>query len=138
MQEFHLDTIEPGDGHALVRIAGEIDVFTAPRLRERLADLVTAGDVHIILDMSQVEFLDSTGLGVLVGGLKRVRTRDGSLTVVIKAERLVRIFRITGLIKVFSPFSTVADAIVADPHWQKTVEADAGSVEDWCRKHALT
>jgi anti-sigma B factor antagonist len=138
MQEFHLDTIEPGDGHALVRIAGEIDVFTAPRLRERMADLVTAGAVHIILDMSQVEFLDSTGLGVLVGGLKRVRTRDGSLTVVIKAERLIRIFRITGLIKVFSPYSSVADAIGAEPHWQKTVEAEAGSVEDWCRKHALT
>jgi anti-sigma B factor antagonist len=137
MQDFQLDTIESGDGHALVRIAGEVDVFTAPQLRERLTDLVTADAVHIILDMSQVDFLDSTGLGVLAGGLKRVRARDGSLTVVLKAERLIRIFRITGLTKVFSPHSSVADAILAEPHWQKTVEAEAGSVEDWCRKHTL-
>jgi anti-sigma B factor antagonist len=138
MRDFHLETIEPSGGHALVRIAGEVDVYTAPRLRERLVDLVAGDAVHIIVDMRRVEFFDSTGLGVLVGGLKRVRARDGALTLVIDAERLLRIFRITGLIDVFPPHSSVADAIAAEPHWRKTAEAEAGSVADWCRQHALS
>jgi anti-sigma B factor antagonist len=138
MQEFRLETVEPGNGCAVLRVRGEVDVFTAPLLRERLLDLAENGAVHVIVDLSDVIFLDSTGLGVLVGGLKRVRAHNGSLRLVISAERIIRIFRITGLLTVLSPHQTLPDAVAADPHWRRTAEREAGSVEEWCRRHGLS
>ena len=89
------------DGRAVVGVGGEIDVYTAPKLRDAITDLVAAGKYDIVIDLEAVEFLDSTGLGVLVGGLKKVRAHDGSLELVCTQERLLKIFRITGLAKVF-------------------------------------
>ncbi len=63
--------------------------------------------------MEKVGFLDSTGLGVLVGGLKRVRTHHGSLDLVCTQERILKIFKITGLTKVFGIYQTVDQAIAA-------------------------
>lgn len=56
------------DGLTIVEVEGEIDVYTAPRLRELLIDLVNKGNFHLLVNMEKVDFLDSTGLGVLVGG----------------------------------------------------------------------
>ena len=70
------------DGIEVVDVEGEIDVYTAQRLRELLIDLVNKKNYHLVVNMEKVEFLDSTGLGVLVGGLKRVRAHDGSLDLV--------------------------------------------------------
>jgi anti-sigma B factor antagonist len=95
----------------VVQITGEIDVYTAPKLREALIDLVNGGHYHLVVDVERVEFLDSTGLGVLVGGLKRVRAHDGTLAVVCTQERLLKIFRITGLTKVFSIRDSVDSAV---------------------------
>ena len=89
------------DGVTIVAVGGEIDVYTAPKLRDRITELVADGEYHLIIDMEQVEFLDSTGLGVLVGGLKKVRAHDGSLQLICTQDRLLKIFRITGLAKVF-------------------------------------
>jgi anti-sigma B factor antagonist len=108
--DLSLDT-RTEDDHTIVEVAGEIDVYTAPKLREALIDLVNAGKHHIVVDVERVEFLDSTGLGVLVGGLKRVRAHNGSLRVVCTQERLLKIFRITGLTKVFSIHDSVSDAV---------------------------
>jgi len=83
-------------------------------LREALIDLVNDGHYHLIIDVEGVEFLDSTGLGVLVGGLKRVRAHNGSLAVVCTQERLLKIFRITGLTKVFSIRESVDAALAAN------------------------
>jgi len=99
------------DGIEIVDVEGEIDVYTAPRLRELLIDLVNNQHYHLIVNMEKVEFLDSTGLGVLVGGLKRVRAHDGSLDLVCTQERILKIFRITGLTKVFGIHDTVDEAI---------------------------
>src|ERR671933_1510342 len=66
----------------VIAVAGEIDVYTAPSLGERLNELVAAGHYDLVVGMEKVEFLDSTGLGVLVGGLKRVRPYDGTLRLV--------------------------------------------------------
>jgi anti-sigma B factor antagonist len=107
-----LGTRDEGD-RTVVEVGGEIDVYTAPKLREQLVDLVNAGRYHIVVDMEKVEFLDSTGLGVLVGGLKRVRAHDGSLRLVCTQERILKIFRITGLTKVFPIHETVAEAVDA-------------------------
>ncbi len=110
--DLSLDTRTEGE-HTVVSVTGEIDVYTAPKLREALIELVNAGSYHIVVDVEQVEFLDSTGLGVLVGGLKRVRSHSGSLQVVCTKERLLKIFRITGLTKVFSIHESVSDAVTA-------------------------
>jgi anti-sigma B factor antagonist len=98
-------------GRTVVEVGGEIDVYTAPKLRETIVSLVDAGQYDLVIDLERVEFLDSTGLGVLVGGLKRVRTHDGSLALVCTQERLLKIFRITGLTKVFEIHPDVASAI---------------------------
>ena len=95
----------------VVEVGGEIDVYTAPKLRETLISLVDAGQYHLVVDLEKVDFLDSTGLGVLVGGLKRVRTHDGSLSLVCTRERLLKILRITGLTKVFDIHPDVESAL---------------------------
>ena len=110
--DLSLTTRTEGD-RTIVQVGGEIDVYTAPKLREQLVDLVNAGQYHLVVDMENVEFLDSTGLGVLVGGLKRVRAHEGSLRLVCTQERILKIFRITGLTKVFPIHESVADAVAA-------------------------
>lgn len=99
--------------YAILEVAGEIDVYTAPKLREKLIELVNEGSFHLVVDLERVDFLDSTGLGVLVGGLKRVRNHDGSLKLVCTQEKILKIFRITGLTKVFSIYDSVDDAVAA-------------------------
>jgi anti-sigma B factor antagonist len=98
-------------GRTVVEVGGEVDVYTAPKLRETLISLVDAGQYHLVVDLEKVDFLDSTGLGVLVGGLKRVRTHDGSLSLVCTRERLLKILRITGLTKVFDIHPDVESAL---------------------------
>jgi anti-sigma B factor antagonist len=137
MQEFHVETIGSSGDCAVLRITGEIDVYTAPNLRERIRDLAAKGAVHVIADLSRVDFLDSSGLGVLVGGLKRLREHNGSLIPVISSARLLRILQITGLTTILPPQPSVRAAIDADPHWRKLVQSEAGSTEEWCRQHGL-
>ncbi len=107
--DLSLQTRNEGDW-TVIEVGGEIDVYTAPKLRESLVELVNAGRYQIIVDVERVDFLDSTGLGVLVGGLKRVRANDGNLRVVCTQERLLKIFRITGLTKVFAIHDSVPAA----------------------------
>ena len=112
----HVDltlTTREADGKTIVAVGGEIDVYTAPKLRDKITELVGQGSYHLVVDMQQVEFLDSTGLGVLVGGLKKVRAHDGSLQLVCNQDRLLKIFRITGLAKVFVIHETADEALAA-------------------------
>ena len=138
MREFHLDTVGPISDCAVLQVTGEVDVYTAPMLRERIQELAAKGAVHLIADLGRVDFLDSTGLGALVGGLKRLREAGGSLALVISTPRILHIFQITGLTKVLGIQRSVEDAITADPHWQHTAENQAGSVHEWCRQHGLS
>jgi anti-sigma B factor antagonist len=108
--DLDLNVRREGD-HSVLEVAGEIDVYTAPKLREKLIELVNEGSYHLIVDLEKVDFLDSTGLGVLVGGLKRVRNHEGSLELVCTQEKILKIFRITGLTKVFPIHASVAEAI---------------------------
>ena len=105
-----LETDKRGD-RSVVTLRGEIDVYTAPRLRQALIDLVEGGATQIVVDMSAVDFLDSTGLGVLVGGLKRVKSNDGELRLVVSQDRIMKIFDITGLAKVFPIFTSTDEAL---------------------------
>jgi len=103
-------TAEPFE---IIEVGGEVDVYTAPKLREAIVAAVDAGHTRLIIDVQKVEFLDSTGLGVLVGALKRVRADDGSLDIVCTQERIAKIFEITGLDKVFGLHDSIEAARAA-------------------------
>ena len=132
-----MEIIGPTGDCAVLQITGELDAYTAPILRDRMRDLTAVGVVNVIADLRQVEFLDSTGLGVLIGGLKRFREHGGSLAPVAGQPRILKIFQITGLTTVFPPRPTVADAIDADPHWREVAKDKAGSAAEWCSQHDL-
>ena len=101
------------DGIEVIDVQGEIDIYTAPRLRELLINLVSEGNYQLVVNLDKVGFLDSTGLGVLVGGLRRVRAHNGSLDLVCTQQPILKIFRITGLTEVFGIYETVDQAIAA-------------------------
>lgn len=87
--------------HVVLAVTGEIDVHTAPELRSQLLELVRAGRYDLVIDLSEVGFLDSTGLGVLIGALRRVQAHEGSITLIGARESVLKIFRVTGLTAVF-------------------------------------
>lgn len=109
--ELGLEVDDSRQPFTVLAVKGEVDVYTAPRLREKLVELVSQGNRQVVVDLEGVDFLDSTGLGVLVGGLKRLRSQDGDLTLVCTQQRILKVFEITGLTKVFSIFSAVDDAV---------------------------
>src|SRR2546429_9942939 len=97
MTEFHLETAGPIGDCAVILVTGEVDVYTAPMLREQIRELAAKGAVHLIADLGKVSFLDSTGLGVLVGGLKRLREAGGSLALSITPPGILGDFQSTGV-----------------------------------------
>ena len=99
-------------GKTVVAVGGELDAYTAPKLRDTITELLAAGIYDVIIDMLDVEFLDSSGLGVLVGALKKVRAHNGSLQLICNQNRVLKIFRITGLAEVFVIHES-ADAALA-------------------------
>jgi anti-sigma B factor antagonist len=101
------------DGVAVLSVHGEVDVSTAPRLRQQLVEMAAAGSDRAVVDLNAVDFLDSTGLGVLVSGLKRFRTLGGDLLLVCTQRRILKVFEITGLTKVFEMHDSVAGAVAA-------------------------
>jgi anti-sigma B factor antagonist len=104
-------TVRKLDGTAVVSVAGEVDVYTSPLLQERLVEVLRDGSPKIVLDLSGVTFLDSTGLGVLITGLKRCRSADGDLVLVTAQPNVLKVLEITGLNDVFQIYETVEDAI---------------------------
>ncbi len=100
------------DGVTVVVVAGEVDLTTAPRLREALVRHGTAACPSVVADLGAVQFLDSTGLGVLVGVLKRCRTFGGGLHLVVTRPRVRQVFELTGLTTVL-PLHADAEAAVA-------------------------
>ena len=112
--ELGLEVREVGS-RSVVKVRGEIDVYTAPKLRERLIELVSEGSYYIVVDLEGVGFLDSTGLGVLVGALKRVKSHDGSLSLVCTQDKILKIFEITGLDLVFPIHGSESEATQEAP-----------------------
>ena len=99
------------NGHTVLAVQGEVDVYTAPRLRERLVELVTEGKRKIVVDLEGVDFLDSTGLGTIISALKRVRTHGGDMRLVCTQPRIRRLFEITGLDKAVPLHASLDDAV---------------------------
>lgn len=99
----------------VVHLGGEIDVYTAPLVREKLDEQLSAGRTDLVVDLTDVTFLDSTGLGVLVGRLKLIRTMGGSMCIVGTDDRVLKVFSITGLDKVFEMYDDLDAALSVEP-----------------------
>ena len=96
-----LDVDATVDGSkATVAIRGELDVYTAPKLRGRLHELLDEGVSEITLDLADLSFIDSSGLGVIVGALKRLRERDGNLVLRAPSRSTSKVLEITGLSRI--------------------------------------
>jgi anti-sigma B factor antagonist len=98
---FHIEDEAIDDETHVIELGGEVDLYTAPDFKERLVQLIEDGKKRIVVDLSQATFIDSTTLGVLVGGVKRLRPAGGSLALVCTDQNIAKIFEITGLDRVF-------------------------------------
>jgi anti-sigma B factor antagonist len=98
-------SVSPGDGQsadAVVHVAGDLDCYSSPQLRSTFLELVAEGHRQVVLDVGATNFVDSTGLGVLVGGVRRFRQEGGDLVLRSPSPATVRLLEVTGLTSVFS------------------------------------
>jgi anti-sigma B factor antagonist len=103
--------VDRREGVTVLSPHGDLDVATGPALKDSITDTLVAGGVHLVIDLGSVDFIESTGLGALVGGRRRAEAVNGSLSLVCAEGRLLRVFEITGLDKVFAIFGSVDDAV---------------------------
>jgi anti-sigma B factor antagonist len=111
--DFALSQDQLDDQRAVVAVRGEIDLFTAPELKATLTDAIEDGRLRIVVDLSDTTFLDSTALGVLIGAVKRLRSRDGRMTIVNTDQNIAKTFEITGLDQIFTIRGTRDEAVAA-------------------------
>jgi anti-sigma B factor antagonist len=97
----------------VLEVSGEIDVYTAPTLRQHLRESSGSDAPRVVVDLSQVKFLDSTGLGVLVGAMGRIREADGTMRLVVTSDHILKVLRITGLDALIPTDADVASAVAA-------------------------
>ena len=95
----------------VVSVRGEIDLFTAPEFKQRVSAPIAAGVDHVIVDLMETTFIDSSSLGVLIGAHRRLKARGGRLIVACNGETIVKTFRITGLDGVFQLVESVDAAL---------------------------
>ena len=110
---FDIKTEQLGDGTALISLAGEVDLYTAPEFKQQLLEVIAQGAKTVLVDLTDTTFIDSTTLGVLVGGVKRLRPNGGQLALVCDDRNITKIFEITGLDRVFTIYPSREDALTA-------------------------
>jgi anti-sigma B factor antagonist len=108
---FDIKTEQLGDDAYVIALAGEVDLYTAPEFKQQLLEVIGQGGKQVIVDFSDTTFIDSTTLGVLVGGVKRLRTNEGQLSLVCSERNITKIFEITGLDRVFTIYPTRGAAV---------------------------
>ena len=108
---FHIQDEEIDSQTHTIELGGEIDLYTAPEFKERMIELIDGGKRRIVVDLTEATFIDSTTLGVLVGGVKRLRPAGGALALVCTDQNISKIFEITGLDRVFSIHATRGEAL---------------------------
>ena len=109
---FHINDEEIDAQSHVIELGGEVDLYTAPEFKERMVELIEGGKKYIVVDLSNATFIDSTTLGVLVGGVKRLRPAGGALALVCTDQNITKIFEITGLDRVF-PIHDTREAALA-------------------------
>jgi anti-sigma B factor antagonist len=108
---FDIKTEQLDDESYVISLAGEVDLYTAPEFKQQLLEVISQGARKVVVDFSDTTFIDSTTLGVLVGGVKRLRSNDGQLSLVCSDRNITKIFEITGLDRVFTIYPTRAAAV---------------------------
>ena len=108
---FDIKTENVGGDAYVISLAGEVDLYTAPEFKQQLLDVIAQGGRQVIVDFTDTTFIDSTTLGVLVGGVKRLRPNGGQLSLVCSDRNITKIFEITGLDRVFAIHATRDEAI---------------------------
>ncbi len=106
-------SVSEQDGRSIVTAAGELDAHAAPVLEAQTGPLSRQPGGRLIIDLSAVDFIDSTGLGVLVAALKHSREADGTLDVVVATPRVLKVLGLTGLDVVIPLHSSLADALAS-------------------------
>src|SRR5204862_4116424 len=99
------------DDRCVISLAGEVDLYAAPEVKQQLLEVIGQGGKDVVVDFSDTTFIDSTTLGVLVGGVKRLRSNDGQLSLVCNDRNITKIFEITGLDRVFTIYPTREEAV---------------------------
>jgi anti-sigma B factor antagonist len=110
---FDIKTEQLDDNSYVIALAGEVDLYTAPEFKQQLLGVIGQGAKEVVVDFSDTTFIDSTTLGVLVGGVKRLRTNEGQLSLVCSDRNITKIFEITGLDRVFTIYGSRDEAISA-------------------------
>ena len=113
--EFEISDRAAGRDSHVEAVSGEIDLFTAPEFKQRITAPIAAGVDHVIVDLMETTFIDSSSLGVLIGAHRRLKARGGGLIVACDAESIVKTFRITGLDGVFRLTDSVDAALIGRP-----------------------
>ena len=108
---FDIDTQQLGPDAYVISLKGEVDLYTAPEFKQQLLEVIGQGGKEVIVDFTDTTFIDSTTLGVLVGGVKRLRANDGQLSLVCNDRNITKIFEITGLDRVFTIYPTRDEAV---------------------------
>ena len=108
---FDIKTEQLGDDAYLISLTGEVDLYTAPEFKKELLDAISQGAKQVIVDFSETTFIDSTTLGVLVGGVKRLRMNEGQLSLVCSDQNITKVFAITGLDRVFRIYPNRVQAV---------------------------
>jgi anti-sigma B factor antagonist len=108
---FDIKTDQLADDSYVISLAGEVDLYTAPEFKQQLLEVISQGAKSVIVDFTDTTFIESTTLGVLVGGVKRLRTAGGQLALVCSDRNITKIFEITGLDRVFTIYSTRVEAV---------------------------
>ena len=108
---FDINTEQVSDDAYVISLSGEVDLYTAPEFKQQLLDAIGNGATKVVVDFSNTTFIDSTTLGVLVGGVKRLRTNEGQLSLVCSDRNITKIFEITGLDRVFTIYPSRDEAL---------------------------
>lgn len=116
-KQLHVDVTLSGHNVAVIDLKGEIDIYTAPEFQSALTHAIEEGFRRVVVDVSKVTFMDSTGLGVFVGGQRKMHLCDGLLVVVCTDPTITRIFQITGLADVFTFRETRNEALKVATDW---------------------
>ncbi|MDH7570748.1 MAG: STAS domain-containing protein [Armatimonadota bacterium] len=108
-------SIDRGEKTTVVQLEGELDAHSSPEVRETVARLIEQGSRDLVLDLQRVEFVDSVGLGTLVGCLKRTAEHGGSFRLVCANPQITKVFEITGLSKIFHIYPGLEEALRHTP-----------------------
>ncbi len=108
-QKIDIDITQHGD-HQVLRPEGDLDVYTVGSLRDAIGAMIDGNTTHVVVDLDGVPFMDSSGLGALMGGVRRLREAGGDLAIACTREQHLKLFTITGFGEGVSIAPTVEEA----------------------------